>query len=70
MPRCKTVINFKKYVFCSYVGTSKTFFGRIWCKVKALYWGWRLDRMREGEIIKRYYELTDRKDDMSLWQRN
>jgi hypothetical protein len=66
MPRCKMIINRKKYVFCSYVGTSKTFFGRIWCKIKAVYWNWRLDRMSEGEIINRYYSLTDRKDEMSL----
>ena len=70
MPRCRTIINYKKYVFCSYVGTSKTFVGRVWCKVKALFWGWRLNHMSEGEIIRRYYGLTDRKDEMSLCLKN
>lgn len=27
-------------------------------QIKANYWLWRVNRMTEGEIMKRYYELT------------
>ena len=66
MPKCKMIVNRKKYLFINYVGTSNNFFGRIWVRIKSVYWSWRLDRMSEGEIINRYYSLTDRKDETSL----
>ena len=27
-------------------------------QIRASYWLWRVNRMTEGEIMKRYYELT------------
>ena len=51
----------KRYLYAVYVGESDTLFGKLWCKLKK--WYYRIDRWDEGEILRRYYELTRRDDD-------
>lgn len=66
MPKSNLIKYMKKYLFCSYVGTSNNFFGRVWCGLKSKYWGWRLSFMKEGDIIDRYYALTTKTEVMDL----
>ena len=70
MPRSKLIDYQRNYVFKSYVGTSHTFIGEVWCWIKAHFWAWRLAHMREGEIIDRYYELITKRKVMDLCQKN
>lgn len=54
--KSKMIRYMKHYLFCSYVGNGTGFIGAI----KQRYWDWRLNRMPEGEVIERYYMLTDK----------
>lgn len=46
----------KNYLFQCYAGNNEGTIGKLLDK----YWKWRLDRMTEGEILDRYYELTNK----------
>ena len=59
----KLVENKKNYILCSYIGNKSGIIGAI----KSRYWTWRVNSMSEGEIIKRYYSLTDKTEVMELW---
>lgn len=59
-----------KYVVLTKAGTDRSenypaviaWFLRLIFEIKANYWLWRVNRMSEGEIMKRYYELTKREE--------
>lgn len=53
---CKVVENNKKYIRSVYIGNTSGIIKMILSK----YWDWRISLMNDGEILKRYYELTDR----------
>jgi len=44
------------YILCCYIGRTSGIIG--WLKTK--YWTWRILHMTDGEILKRYYQLSDR----------
>lgn len=52
----------KKYLLRSYIGNNNGIVGEL----KSKFWEWKVGQMSEGEILKRYYELTNGRDDMSL----
>lgn len=56
MSKSKLIDYQKNYLYQCYVGSGD---GLIW-KLTNLYWTWRLNRMTEGEIMDRYYELTNK----------
>ena len=58
----KLVESKKKFLLLSYIGNDNGIVGEL----KSKFWTWKVDRMSEGEILKRYYDLVNRKDDMSL----
>ena len=44
----------KRYVLTVYIGSGRGILHRL----KEYYWTWRLNHMRDGEILDRYYRLT------------
>ena len=52
----KFVDHKRKYLLNTYIGTGTGFFHNI----KAWICTWFVKRMSEGEILNRYYELTDK----------
>ena len=52
----KFVDHKRKYLLNTYIGNGTGFIHNI----KAWFWSWMVKRMSEGEILKRYYELTDK----------
>jgi len=60
----KLVADKKRYLFTVYVGRKpEDLWGRvIWSLESPFRWLriWKLNRMSEGEILKAYYELTNR----------
>ena len=56
MPMSRMIQAKANYVLCCYIGDGSGIIG--WLKTK--YWTWRIKSMSEGEILKRYYELSDR----------
>lgn len=56
----------KTYLFNYYVGTVTNRFG----KLRSWYWKRKLDKMSEGEIMDRYYELTTKGSEMDLCLKN
>lgn len=62
----KLIDSKKKYLLLSYIGDPNGIVGQL----KAKYWTWKVEKMSEGEILKRYYDLTNGKDVMSLCLKN
>lgn len=72
----KAVMDKAKYVVLTKAGTDRSkeypaviaWFLRMVYQIRAHYWLWRVNRMSEGEIMNRYYELTRReeKDDYPI----
>lgn len=64
----KAILDKAKYVVLAKAGTSRndgTVIGWLLTvihELKARYWLWRVNRMSEGEIINRYYTLTERRE--------
>ena len=56
MPMSKMIHSKANYVLCCYIGEGSG----IVTWIKAKYWTWRILHMSDGEILKRYYELSDR----------
>lgn len=54
----KLVEDKKRYLYDAYIGHSNTFLGRIWCWIKRWFYG--IDKWNEGEILHRYYTLTNK----------
>ena len=52
----KLVRSKANYVLCCYIGNGSGIIGWI----KTVFWTWRIKHMTDGEILKRYYELSDR----------
>lgn len=70
MSKSNLIEYMKRYLFAYYVGTSTNTIGRIWCKIKAVYWNRRFQFMTEGDIIDRYYALTTKTEVMELCHKN
>ena len=58
------VSNKKRYIYSAYIGDAKGIIRNI----KEWYWSMRLESMSEGEILRRYYELTKRESEAGIWQ--
>lgn len=56
MPRSKMIEQYKEYLYRCYVPDTDGLIGEILDK----FWTWKLDRMTEGEILDRYYEITNK----------
>lgn len=65
----KAIVDKAKYVVLANAGTDHSeeypaviaWFTKMVHKIKANYWLWRVNHMSEGEIIKRYYALAERR---------
>lgn len=66
MSKSKLIECMKTYLFNYYVGTVTNRFG----KLRSWYWERKLDKMSEGEIMDRYYELTTKGSEMDLCLKN
>lgn len=44
----------RRYLITAYVGSDSGFIGQL----RSRYWTWRINRMSEGEILERYYNLV------------
>ena len=59
----KLVENKKRYLYAVYVGSPEgNIVKQMLYKYRRFVWGRKLDKMDEGEILKRYYELTRKEE--------
>lgn len=63
MSKSKLIECMKTYLFNYHVGKRTD---TITSKMLAWYWGRKLEKMSEGEIMDRYYELTTKGSEMDL----
>ena len=57
MAKSKLIEYMKNYLYDTYVPEEDG----LLAEIKDKYWSWKLEHMKEGEIMDRYYQLTTKK---------